>query len=107
MYALVAVAIFVTYARLPAAELYYVTGSGFAAGAGRALVFLNFSTAIAAVAVLLVLVDGLESRTELVTGLFAIALCAAVFWPGVVKQSDLDARPVNAVAAVGVASRSC
>src|SRR5690242_21473037 len=26
-----------------------------------------------------------------------LVLAAAVFWPGVVKQSDLDARPVNAI----------
>ena len=29
-------------------------------------------------------------------------LCAVVFWPGVVRESDLDGRPVNALAAVGV-----
>ena len=30
-------------------------------------------------------------------------LCAAVFWPGIVSQDDLDARAVNAICAVGVA----
>jgi hypothetical protein len=103
MYALVAVAIFVTYARSPVSELYHVTGTGFAAGASRALVFLNYSTALAAIAVLLVLLDRLRTRVELVVAGAAIILCAAVFWPGVVTQSDLDARPVNAVAAIGVA----
>jgi hypothetical protein len=103
LYALVAAAIFVTYARSPVSELYHVTGTGFEAGASRALVFLNFSTALAAIAVLLVLLDRLTSRLELGLAVVAIVLCAAVFWPGVVKQSDLDARPVNAVAAIGVA----
>jgi hypothetical protein len=103
MYVVVAVAIFVTYARLPAAELYHVTGTGFAAGASRALVFLNFSTALAAIPVVLVLLDRIESRGEKALAVAAIALCAVVFWPGVVKQSDLDARTVNAFAGVGVA----
>jgi hypothetical protein len=31
-----------------------------------------------------------------------VALCAAVFWPGVVDQDDLDAKPVNALAVIGV-----
>src|SRR5262249_12822583 len=32
-----------------------------------------------------------------------VALSAAVFWPRMVQQSDLDARPANAIAALGVA----
>src|SRR5262245_54895629 len=103
MYAAVAVAILVTYARSPVSELYHVTGTGFWAGASRALVFLNFSTALVAIAVLLVLLDRLETRLEAGFALLAIVLCAAVFWPGVVKQSNLDAHPSNAVSAVGVA----
>ena len=31
-----------------------------------------------------------------------IVLSAAVFWPGVVDPGNLDARPVNAIAACGV-----
>jgi hypothetical protein len=31
-----------------------------------------------------------------------VVLAAAVFWPGVVTESDLDARPVNAISALGV-----
>jgi hypothetical protein len=103
MYAAVGVAIFVTYARSPVSELYHVSGTGLEAGASRALVFLNFSTALAAIAVLLVLLDRLQTRLELGLAAVAIMLCAAPFWPGVVNQSNLDARPVNAVAAVGVA----
>jgi hypothetical protein len=102
MYALVAVAILVTYARSPVSELYHVTGTGFAAGASRALVFLNYWTALAAIAVLLVLLDRLRTRVELVLAVVALVLCAAVIWPGIVTQSDLDARPVNALAAIGV-----
>ena len=32
----------------------------------------------------------------------AAVLCAFVFWPGVVRQANLDARPINAAAAIGV-----
>jgi hypothetical protein len=38
-----------------------------------------------------------------VAGLVAVGLCAVVIWPGVVEQSDLDARWINALAASGVA----
>ena len=35
--------------------------------------------------------------------MLGIVLSAAVFWPTIVDQAKLDARPVNAIAAVGVA----
>src|SRR5262249_52875502 len=44
---------FVTYARLPAAELYHVSGTGLEGGLSRALVEANFPAALMAVAVLL------------------------------------------------------
>jgi hypothetical protein len=93
--------VWVTYARLPVAELYNVSDNGVAAGAGRALVFLNYPTALVAIALLAVLAERLRGRLALVAALGA-ALCAVVFWPGVVEQSDLDAKPVNAVPALGV-----
>jgi hypothetical protein len=102
LFGLVAVEVFVTYSRLPARELYNVSGSGLEGGASRALVFLNFPTALAAIAVLGAIAPSLGRRAR-VLALAAGALCAAVVWPGVVRQSDLDARPVNAIAAVGVA----
>jgi hypothetical protein len=37
------------------------------------------------------------------SALVAVALCAVVFWPGVVDQDDLDAKLVNALPAAGVA----
>src|SRR6266508_3170076 len=42
LFGLVAVEILVTYARVPPAQLYHVTGTGAAGGFGRALVFLNY-----------------------------------------------------------------
>ena len=96
-------AIFWTYARLPARDFFHVSTSGPSGGAGRALVFLNFPTALVAIAIVLVVVDRLEGRVAATSGVLAMALSAAVYWPGVVDQRDLDARWVNAIAAVGVA----
>jgi hypothetical protein len=98
---LVAVEVWITYARLPAVELYNVGGTGVAAGAGRALVFLNYPTALVAIALLAVLAERLRGRAALLAGV-AATLCAVVVVPGVVEQSDLDPKPVNAVPALGV-----
>ena len=95
-----AIAIFVTYSRLPAHELYHVSGSGVRGGASRVLVDSNFPVALAAIAILLVLLDRLH-RLRVVAAI-GIALCLPVFWPGVVDQANLDARPVNVIAGVGV-----
>jgi hypothetical protein len=90
----VAVEIVVTYSRLPARELYHVTGSGIGLGTSRVLAYLNFPVALVAIAIAAI------SRRR--TALLGALLCTPVFWPGVVKQSNLDARWVNAIAAVGV-----
>jgi hypothetical protein len=103
LFAVTACAILVTYTRLPADKLYNVTGSGLAGGASRVLVFLNFPTALAAIAVVAVCFERLPSRAWRVPATASVALCAAIFWPGIVDQNDLDARPVNAICAVGVA----
>jgi hypothetical protein len=94
----VAVEILVTHSRLPAHELYHVSGSGLSGGASRVLVFTNFPTALVAIAVLALVAD----RTSTAWAIVGIALCAAVFWPGVVDEADLDAKPVNVFAALGV-----
>jgi hypothetical protein len=95
-----AVALLVTYSRLPARELYHVSGSGLEGGLSRLLVFSNFPAALVAIAVLLVVVD--RSRRLRWAAVAAIVLCTPVFWPGVVDQANLDARPVNTVAGIGV-----
>jgi WD40-like Beta Propeller Repeat len=94
---IVALEIFVTYARLPAYHLYHVSRSGLAGGAGRALVDLNWPVALVAIAIVAIV----PGRTAL--RIAAAALCAVVFVPGVVSQGDLDAKAINAVPAVGVA----
>jgi hypothetical protein len=95
-----AAAILVTYSRLPARELYHVSGSGLEGGLSRVLVDSNFPTALVAIAILLVLLDRVRRlRAVAVAG---IVLCLPVFWPGVVDEANLDARTINAVAAIGV-----
>src|ERR687888_1940469 len=90
MFGLVAVEIVVTYSRLPPAKLYAVSGSGVGAGFGRALVFLNFPVALAALPVITLAAERLR-RTWLPVTVLAAGLCSIVFWPGVVDQYDLDA----------------
>jgi hypothetical protein len=104
MFGLVAAEIVVTYARVPPARLYSVSGSGAEAGFGRALVFLNFPVALAALPVVALAAERLRrSPLAVAASVAAAGLCSVVFWPGVVDQYDLDARPVNALAASGVA----
>jgi hypothetical protein len=102
IFGVVGVEILVTYSRLPARELYHVSGGGLAGGAGRALVFLNFPTALVAIAIVAILFERLRGAVVRALAALAAALCTPVFWPGVVNQADLDARWVNAPAAVGV-----
>src|SRR5947208_781004 len=97
-----AAAMLVTYSRVPARGLYHVSHSGLAGGASRVLVFSNFSTALAAIAILALLADRLLGRVWQGVAAAGVVLCAAVFWPGVVDQADLDAKPADAVASAGV-----
>jgi len=101
LFALVAVEILFTYSRIPAHELYHVSGSGITGGASRAFVFLNFPTALVALAILGVVYGRLRRGLRPVA-VVAGVLCAVVFWPGVVSEANLDAEPVNTLAAVGV-----
>src|SRR5919204_2151565 len=103
MFGVVAAEIVATYWRTPPERLYAVSGSGPGGAFGRALVFCNFPVALAALPVLALTADRFRRRpVALGAAVVAAGLCAVVFWPGVVNQYDLDARPVNALAAVGV-----
>src|SRR5262245_23641617 len=95
-------AIFVTYWRLPAADLYSTSVEALRGGAGRTLVQTDFpSVSLVAIALALVAVAALPTRAWWLAGP-AIALCPVTPWPGQVEQSDLDARAVNVVPALGV-----
>ena len=102
LFAVVTTEILVTYSRIPSRELYHVSGSGIEGGLSRALVFVNFPVALVALGVLALIYRRLPGQSYRAVAILAGVLCAVVFWPGVVKASNLDARPVNAVAAIGV-----
>ncbi len=96
----------VTYSRIEPHELYHVSREGIAGGASRLLVYLNWPVALAAIVLVLLALDRLLAagrRSAIWAAVPAVALCAFVAAPGVVKFSDLDARPVNVVPALGVA----
>lgn len=101
--AIVAVEIVVTYARIPPHELYHVSHSGLEGGFGRAVVFLNFPLALAALPLIALAGDRLRSKAWVALAAVAAALCSVVFWPGVVDQANLDVKAINAVPALGVA----
>jgi len=100
----VAVEILITYSRLPASELYHVSGSGLRGGASRALVFSNFPLALVAIAIAAFLSPGWRTWRLRALAIGGVGLAGVIFWPGIVKQSDLDARWVNVLPALGVAA---
>jgi hypothetical protein len=102
LFAVVTTEVLVTYSRIPSRELYHVSGAGIEGGLSRALVFVNFPLALVAIGVLAVIYRQLPHGPCRTAAILSGLLCAAVFWPGVVTASNLDARPVNAIAAVGV-----
>jgi hypothetical protein len=101
MLLVVAVEIVVTYSRLPAAELYHVSGTGLDAGLGRLLVWLNYPLALVALAATLILMDRFMGTAPRVVGAVGLVLSSLIFWPGIVEQSNLDAKVVNVVPALG------
>jgi len=107
LFGLWALFVLITYARVAASELYNVSQTGLRGGLSRTLVFLGWPTALAAIAVLAIALDrilasGRNRRTAIGLALLAFGLCATIGIPGVVDQADLDAKPANGPAAVGV-----
>ena len=100
LFAVVGAVKFVTYSRIPPHELYHVSHGGITGGASRLLVYLNYPTALMAIALLMLVVDRLRSRWP---ALLAAALCLLIVVPGVVDQHDLDAKWINVLPALGVA----
>ena len=94
------VAVIATYSRFPTRELYNVHHSGVAAGFGRELVALNFPFALVGIALVGLAWQRLHGRLR-IAGVAAIALCAVVYFA--VDQANLDAKPLNAVPALGLA----
>jgi hypothetical protein len=103
MFAVVLVALTVTYTRLAPEELYRVDGHGFVGGGlSRAVVYVNFPIGLAAVLLLLGLADRM-SRTQRTLAVVALLLWAPVFSSRVLSESYLDARWGNVTPAVAVA----
>jgi hypothetical protein len=110
IWGVVAGTVFVTYARLPASDFYNVTGTGVWSGAARLLVLAGWPISLAAIALLAVATDRLLAaalhrgarRAVTATAIAATVLCATIAVPGVIKQSDLDAKPINLLAGAGV-----
>jgi hypothetical protein len=103
LFAAVGTAIFVTYWRLSPEELYNVSEEGLPLAAGRLLVFLNYPTSLAAIPIAWLAAERIGSRPAIWAAGAATVLCAITAWPDVVDQDDLDAKPVNALPAIGVA----
>ncbi len=104
------VAVLVTYSRFPVSEFYHVSIAGIAGGFSRTLTLLNFPIAFIALSLMgfaltrLYAIPGALSRSErwlvgLIAAITTVMLLVASF---VVHQSDLDAKPANAIPAVGV-----
>lgn len=98
-----AVAIVVTYSRVPPQDLYNVSEDGLAGGLGRALVFLNYPVALAAISIACLAAERIGTRNAWIGALSASGLCAITAVPDVVDQHDLDAKLVNVLPALGVA----
>jgi hypothetical protein len=103
LFAAVGLAVFVTYWRLPADELYNVSNEGLRNGGSRLLVFLNYPVSLAAIPIAWLAADRLRTRNAFWAAVVATALCAVTAGPGVVDQHDLDAKPINALPTLGVA----
>ena len=93
----------VTYARLPPDDLYSVSQGGLAGGLGRGLVEINFPISLIAIPMALLAVDVLRRPWATALAAIAIVACLVTTLPGVIEKLDLDAKPVNAIPAAGVA----
>jgi hypothetical protein len=96
-----AIAIFVTYSRIPPVDLYHVSESGLRGGASRVVVFFCFPTALAAIPIIAIAYDRIGGARAAVAASIGTLLCASVAWPGVVDQADLDAKWSNGLAGAG------
>jgi hypothetical protein len=103
LFTAIGLAIFVTYWRLPPEQLYNVSEEGFALGAGRLLVYLNYPVSLAAISIAWLAAERIRAPWAVWAAGAATALCAVTAWPGVVDQDDLDAKAINALPATGVA----
>jgi hypothetical protein len=91
--------VLVTYSWVAPAETYHVSREGIVGGLSRALTFVNFPTALVAIALVLIAMAVLPLAAWWVAAP-AIALCATI--PLFNEQANLDAHWGNAIPAIGV-----
>ncbi|MGE5273600.1 MAG: hypothetical protein ACM3QU_07545 [Verrucomicrobiota bacterium] len=111
MWIAVCAATWATNARIPVSLLYGFHGAGIVSAAGRVVVLLGWPIALAAIPLMAVAVERLlasphtpmTGRVVSAASVGSIALCLTIAWPGAQQGSHLDAKYVNAPAAVGVA----
>ena len=92
---------FVTYSRIAPDEAYNVSRGGIAGAASRTLVELNYPAALVAIPILGLCAVRLRRPAAYALAALGVPLCALVAVS--VDQGDLDARPINALPALGVA----
>jgi hypothetical protein len=111
MWIVVCAATWATNARIPVALLYGFHGAGVISAAGRVVVLLGWPVALAAIPLMAVAVERFlayphsprSARIVGVAAVVSIVLCVTIAWPGAQKGTHLDAKFINAPAAVGVA----
>jgi hypothetical protein len=111
LWIVVAAATWATNARTPLHLLYAVSHAGIRAGAGRVLILIGWPIGLAAVALVAIALDRILARPStrrfrrivVALSILAVALCATIALPGAIDPDHLDAKPVNAPAAIGVA----
>lgn len=101
--AVVAIEIFVTLARTPAAELYQPQYAGPRGATTRALLFIAFPGGIVAIAVLPLVVARLRRGAATPLAIGAAALGATGLVGGVVEETEAGVAPLGALAVAGVA----
>ncbi len=97
-----ALAVLITYSRLPSEDLWNVTVDGLPGGLGRVLVLMNFPMALAAIALAGLAAERLRTRWGDRLAIAVVPLALVVAIPGVVEADDVDAKLVNVVPACGV-----
>jgi len=111
MWIVVCAATWATNARIPVSLLYGFHGVGVVSAAGRVVVLLGWPVALAAIPLMAVAVERFlayphsprSARLVGVASVVSIVLCVTIAWPGAQKGTHLDAKFINAPAAVGVA----
>ena len=98
-----ALAVLVTYSRIPPEELWNVSVGGIEGGLGRTLVLLNFPIGLIALALAPLAADRIGTRRSYAAAAAVVPICLVVAIPGVVEAGDVDAKWANAVPALGVA----